>query len=106
MLERSLTDYINVQVRGGNYLAIWLNETRQVLVVTHLPQIACFADLHLRVRKESGIASVEAVGDRERVDELARMLSGLPGERAASHAEELLEEASRSRLGSAPPRVG
>ncbi|MBI3647766.1 MAG: DNA repair protein RecN [Actinobacteria bacterium] len=71
---------------------------RQVLVVTHLPQIACFADRHIRVEKSGGTASVEPLSDEERVRELSRMLAGLPGsERALSHAEELLAEAGRER---------
>ena len=37
---------------------------RQVLVVTHLPQIACFADRHVRVRKDDGIAAVEVLDER------------------------------------------
>jgi hypothetical protein len=40
---------------------------RQVLVVTHLPQIACFADRHILVEKGSGIASVRVLSDDERV---------------------------------------
>lgn len=98
-------DEVDAGIGGAAGLAVGrrlagLAESRQVLVVTHLPQIACFADLHIRVSKEDGRARVEPVGDKDRVEELARMLSGLPGERAASHAEELLEEASKSRLGS------
>ena len=71
---------------------------RQVVVVTHLPQIASFADRHLRVRKIGGRASVEALDDAARVTELSRMLAGLPGSEAASaHAEELLVQAGRSK---------
>jgi DNA repair protein RecN (Recombination protein N) len=71
---------------------------RQVIVVTHLPQIASFADRHLRVRKVGGRASVEALDDAARVKELSRMLAGLPGSEAASaHAEELLVQAGRSK---------
>ena len=71
---------------------------RQVVVVTHLPQIASFADRHVRVRKERGTASVEVLDEAGRVAELSRMLSGLPGsESAAAHAEELLAEATRER---------
>ena len=69
---------------------------RQVVVVTHLPQIASFADRHIRVRKDDGTASVEVLDDAERVEELSRMLAGLPGsDAAAAHAEELLSEAGR-----------
>jgi DNA repair protein RecN (Recombination protein N) len=69
---------------------------RQVVVVTHLPQIASFADRHIRVRKDDGTASVELLDDAQRVEELSRMLAGLPGsDTAAAHAEELLSEAGR-----------
>ena len=72
--------------------------TRQVLVVTHLPQIACFADLHVRVRKGEGEATAEVLDDRERLVELSRMLAGMEAsEHALSHAEELLDEAARVR---------
>jgi DNA repair protein RecN (Recombination protein N) len=72
--------------------------TRQVVVVTHLPQIACFADQHVRVRKEEGVAQLDVLEDRERITELSRMLAGLEAsEHGASHAEELLAEAARSR---------
>jgi DNA repair protein RecN (Recombination protein N) len=71
--------------------------SRQVVVVTHLPQIASFADRHIRVRKQGGTASVEVLGDAERVEELSRMLAGLPGsDAAAAHAEELLSEAGHT----------
>ena len=75
---------------------------RQVLVVTHLPQIACFADRHLRVTKEHGSASVQLLDGPSRTEELSRMLAGLAGsESAVTHAEELLAEAERLREGSA-----
>ena len=71
---------------------------RQVLVVTHLPQIACFADRHILVEKGSGIATVRVLSDDERVRELSRMLAGLAGsDGAVTHAEELLATASASR---------
>jgi DNA repair protein RecN (Recombination protein N) len=67
----------------------------QVLVVTHLAQVAAFAQRQLVVRKEQRggrtRATVAPVEGEERVVELARMLSGRPGsERARRHAEELL----------------
>jgi DNA repair protein RecN (Recombination protein N) len=75
-----------------------LASTRQVLVVTHLPQIASFADRHVRVRKREGTASVAVLDGDERIVELSRMLSGLPGsDAAAGHAEELLQEAGRAK---------
>lgn len=84
-------------VAVGRRLAT-LAAARQVVVVTHLPQIASFADRHVRVRKERGVASVEVLDDAGRVAELSRMLAGLPGSgSAAAHAEELLAEAARER---------
>ncbi len=84
-------------VAVGRRLAA-LARSRQVLVVTHLPQIASFADRHIRVAKETGTASVSVLDEAGRVEELTRMLAGLPGsEAAATHAEELLAEAGRSK---------
>ena len=96
-------DEVDAGIGGRAGLAVGrrlarLAEDRQVVVVTHLPQIACFADRQFRVTKASGTATVRILRDAERVEELARMLAGLPGsEGAASHAEELLQEAGRAR---------
>jgi DNA repair protein RecN (Recombination protein N) len=75
----------------------------QVLVVTHLPQVAAFADHQIAVAKaETGgrtVSSARALDGAERVIELSRMLSGQPGSAAArGHAEELLAVA-RDRAG-------
>ena len=75
-------------------------ERRQVLVVSHLPQIACFADRHFHVSKSAGRATVAALDGDERVAELSRMLSGMPTDEAATHAEQLLAEASREKAAS------
>jgi DNA repair protein RecN (Recombination protein N) len=78
-----------------------LGERRQVLCVTHLPQVAAHADAHFRVAKAgngSGVSS-EVVGlDRgARVDELARMLSGAEvTARTRAHARELYERHRRT----------
>ena len=73
----------------------------QVLVVTHLPQVAAFADSHYRVqRRDRGRRDVvvEGVQGDERVEELSRMLAGLPeSERAREHAQELLDLAGAGR---------
>jgi len=75
-----------------------LAERRQVIVVTHLPQIAAFADRHVLVEKRGGTASARVLDDGERVGELSRMLAGMPGSRgAAAHAEELLAVAAGGR---------
>jgi DNA repair protein RecN (Recombination protein N) len=96
-------DEVDAGIGGQAGLAVGrrlarLAMTRQVVVVTHLPQIACFADQHIRVRKEEGVAQLDVLEDRERIPELSRMLAGLEAsEHGASHAEELLAEAARSR---------
>jgi DNA repair protein RecN (Recombination protein N) len=87
-----------------------LAASTQVVVVTHLPQVAAFADHHLVVEKGSNgavtAASVRGVDGDERVAELVRMLSGLQGSSTgAAHAEELLEVAKRERDGGAPRGV-
>jgi DNA repair protein RecN (Recombination protein N) len=73
-----------------------------VLVVTHLPQVAAFADHQLRVEKRpegaATVTTVEVLGPEERVVELSRMLSGSPGSATArDHAQELLVAAARTR---------
>ncbi len=74
----------------------------QVIVVTHLPQVAAFADAHLVVEKstdglvtESGVVRLDRDG---RVRELSRMLAGLEdSELGRAHAEELLVNADPER---------
>jgi DNA repair protein RecN (Recombination protein N) len=69
-----------------------------VLCVTHLPQVAAFADQHLIVNREGAHASVHDADSTERVRELTRMLSGLPeSERGREHAAELLALAAAER---------
>ena len=82
-----------------------LARTSQVIVVTHLPQVAAFADRHLVVEKtvdgtvtRSGVTTLS---DAQRVRELSRMLAGLEdSELGRAHAEELLAAA---RTAAAPP---
>ncbi|WP_117237494.1 DNA repair protein RecN [Thermus sediminis] len=71
-----------------------LGEKRQVLVVTHLPQIAAKAHRHLRVVKEGEGVGLEVLEGEERVRELARLLSGQYTEAALSHARLLLSQGS------------
>ncbi len=79
-----------------------LARDHQVFVVTHLPQVAAFADRHLVVAKDTGGAvttsGVRVVEDTERARELARMLAGLPdSDLGIAHAEELLAVAAREK---------
>nr|WP_212756217.1 DNA repair protein RecN [Flexivirga aerilata] len=79
-----------------------LARSAQVIVVTHLAQVAAYADRHLVVHKasdghvtESGVAAVEG---EERLAELARMLGGVSDSAAArEHAQELLDQAAGAR---------
>jgi DNA repair protein RecN (Recombination protein N) len=79
-----------------------LARNHQVLVVTHLPQIAAHADRHFTVEKRSaeGTTStdVRLLDDAGRVGELSRMLAGMEGSGLAqAHAEELLAAASADK---------
>ena len=73
----------------------------QVLVVTHLPQVAAFADHHVVVAKSSDgsvtTSGLSVLDDEGRVRELSRMLAGLEGsDTAQAHAQELLATARRT----------
>lgn len=75
-----------------------LAKRRQVLCVTHLPQVAAFADAHFVVDREGASAVVRRVEDSDRIGELSRMLAGLEeSERGREHAEELRELALAAR---------
>lgn len=78
-----------------------LARTHQVIVVTHLPQVAAFADAHLVVDSGNGRAKssgVRRIDDEDRVAELARMLAGLgDSDSGRAHARELLEAAQQER---------
>ena len=82
-----------------------LAKQAQVIVVTHLAQVAAFANHHLRVMKSADGAftasSVTSLTELDRVVELARMLSGLiESESAKQHAVELLELARKDLIAS------
>ncbi len=79
-----------------------LGDRHQVLVVTHLPQVAAFADAHLAVQKLQGdddtVSEVHLLDDEQRRIELARMLSGQPDSSTArQHGSELLDEAQAQK---------
>jgi DNA repair protein RecN (Recombination protein N) len=88
-------------VEVGRRLAT-LARSAQVVVVTHLPQVAAFADRHLVVAKSSDgtvtRSGVTVLDDAARVRELSRMLAGLEdSELGQAHAEELLAAASAAK---------
>jgi len=75
-----------------------LGRSCQILAVTHLPQVASFADHHFGVRKAVAqgrtVTSLEALGSVERVEEIARMLAGDQRTKVSlSHARELIDAA-------------
>ena len=79
-----------------------LGDRHQVLVVTHLPQVAAFADAHLAVEKRQGddetVSEIRFLDTEGRLTELARMLSGQPDSPTArQHAQELVDEATAHR---------
>ena len=96
-------DEIDSGVGGSMALAMGaklanLAGDRQVLCVTHLPQVAAYADQHYVVEREGLAATVRPVAGDERLEELSRMLSGLPeSERGREHAEELRSMAQQAR---------
>ena len=84
-------------IEVGRRLAM-LAQQAQVIVVTHLAQVAAFANQHLRVLKNSTdeftATDVVALNTDDRINELTRMLSGLPeSDSGRTHAAELLEKA-------------
>jgi DNA repair protein RecN (Recombination protein N) len=88
-----------------------LARNHQVMVVTHLPQVAAFADQHLVVAKDQGGAittsGVRVVEATDRARELARMLAGLPdSDLGIAHAEELLAVAAREKHGGRTAAAG
>jgi DNA repair protein RecN (Recombination protein N) len=78
-----------------------LARTHQVIVVTHLPQVAAYADVHLVVHNAGpkGTSVVQRVTDDDRVAELARMMAGLgESDSGRAHARELLEGAQNDEI--------
>src|SRR5690606_23957622 len=84
-----------------------LARTHQVIVVTHLPQVAAYADVHLLIDVDAGggngrakSSGVRRLDDDDRVAELARMLAGLgESDSGRAHARELLDAARAERVG-------
>ena len=100
-------DEIDAGIGGETGLAVGaklssLAARFQVICITHLPQIACWADAHFSVVKESegGVTNtrVRSVAGDMRVDEICRMMgSGTADAQAVAHARSLLERVGRTR---------
>ena len=105
-------DEVDAGVGGASAIEVGrrlaeLAKTAQVIVVTHLAQVAAFSTNHLRVVKDSDGAvtasSVQQLEGEERIAEMARLLSGLPdSESGLTHARELIDMASEL-AGRTPP---
>lgn len=105
-VETLVFDEIDAGVGGSTARAVAavlsdLARTHQVLVVTHLPQIAVRAERHYVVRKALSPVDgqpetrLEPVAGEQRVREIARMLAGEADEQSLAHARDLLERAGR-----------
>jgi len=102
-------DEVDVGIGGKTAKAVAqklsiLGSKHQVLAVTHLPQIASFADKHFSILKKEQddrtITEIEELLDRNRINEMARLLSGnTESDLSIKHAEELILEAQRSKHG-------
>lgn len=99
-------DEVDAGIGGAAALAVAgqlaaLGQSRQVLVVTHLAQIAARADHHYRVEKEviegRTVSRVRLLSREEREAELARMLGGQTSGAALEHARELLADPSAKK---------
>jgi DNA repair protein RecN (Recombination protein N) len=107
-VETLIFDEVDTGIGGVTAAALGerlrrLAERRQVLCITHLPQVAAFADRQFAIAKESDVGEgttetvVRLVEGEERLAELCRMLGAAPDDGAArSHAESLLARASAS----------
>ncbi|MDQ6907953.1 MAG: DNA repair protein RecN [Chloroflexota bacterium] len=87
-----------------------LARTHQVLCITHLAQVAAFADGHFRIIKRDvrgrTISDVERLDEPERIEELAAMLDGVPITPAArASARDLAERAAAQKAATETPRV-
>lgn len=99
-------DEVDVGIGGGiaevvGRLLRNLSEKRQVLCVTHQPQVASLAHQHLYVskaaNKEKTVTDVSPISEQARVDEIARMLGGLEiTEQTLSHAREMVERGQQA----------
>ncbi|MCR5757714.1 MAG: DNA repair protein RecN [Selenomonas sp.] len=84
---------------------------KQVLCITHLPQIACMADIHLYIAKtsagDSTVTQVRPLTERERISEIARMASGVDVTTASlDNAKEMVSHARLTKQKFAATKAG
>lgn len=100
-------DEVDAGVGGASAIEIGrrlakLAKTAQVIVVTHLPQVAAFATNHLRIVKDTSgeitESTITKLDHDARIEEMARLLSGTPdSDNARAHAAEMLNSANQWR---------
>ena len=93
-------DEVDVGIGGGTAAIVGnllksLGKKTQVLCITHLPQVAAYGDHHIGVFKKlsenSSLTEIKELSDKERVQEIARMLGGITiTEKTLAHAKELM----------------
>ncbi|PDW05004.1 DNA repair protein RecN [Candidatus Viridilinea mediisalina] len=95
-------DEIDVGVggRAGQVVGqkLWtITTSHQVICITHLPQVAAFADAHYHISKlveaERTRTSIKRLDENQRISELAAMLDGTPSEHSKANAREIIERA-------------
>jgi len=95
------------QVVGQKLWAITTNH--QVICITHLPQVAAFADAHYHISKEFSSdrtrTAVRLLGDEQRIDELAAMLDGTPSEHSRANAREIIGRAGGWKFQQRSPQI-
>jgi DNA repair protein RecN (Recombination protein N) len=94
-------DEVDVGIGGGvaevvGQLLKQLGSERQVLVITHLPQVASQAAQHLQVSKTQAngatLSQIQVLNQQQRIEEIARMLGGIQiTETTRNHAKEMLK---------------
>jgi DNA repair protein RecN (Recombination protein N) len=105
-LPRTLIfDEIDIGIGGGAAAAVGeklktLSRNQQIFCITHLPQIAAFADQHFLIEKQSTAkstrTSIRPLSSQERKQEIARMLSGATvTDSSLRHAEQMLQSSAR-----------
>ncbi|HJP13779.1 MAG: DNA repair protein RecN [Nitrospinota bacterium] len=105
MIPTLIFDEVDAGIGGGVAEVVGrklqeVSENHQVLVITHLPQVACLGDRHFRIEKRTDAGrtatAIEPVEDGARIEEIARMGAGLEVTAAAlRHAGEMLEAGKR-----------
>lgn len=109
-------DEIDIGVSGRAAQAIaekmsLIAQNKQVICVTHLPQVACMADRHFYIDKQveagGAITQVHVLSGKERVNEMARMLGGVEvTEKTKQHAAEMLRLAEERKQTGRTNRTG